>query len=141
MTHSDHTTTPTLKNRTNATQSLTTHTGRHRQPYPSAPAPAVLARDGARRASAPTRHHTVWTGPIPATVWACGPVPIDPDARWPTAILTKIVTSFSTPGDRIVLLHCPAPTGGLTNHSPAVQSDAELASALAAINDLHRTPG
>src|SRR4051794_35994583 len=112
MTRSDHTTTPTPKNRTNATQSLTTHPGRHRQPYPSAPTPAVSARHGAHRASTPTRHHTVWTGPIQATVWACGPVPIDPDARWSTAILTKIVTSFSAPGDRIVLLHGPASTGG-----------------------------
>jgi hypothetical protein len=132
--------TPTPKSRTNATQPLTTHHGRHRQPYPSAPAPAVSARDGAHRASAPTRPHTVWTGPIPATVWACGSVPIDPDARWPTAILTKIVTSFSAPSDRIALLHGPARTGGLTDHSPAVEPDAELATALAAINDQHRNP-
>jgi hypothetical protein len=141
MTHSDRT--ATLNNRTDSTRSLTTHPGRPRHPYPGAPAPAVSARDGAPRASAPTRHHTVWTGPIPATVWACGPIPLDPNARWPTGILTKIVTSFSAPGDRIILLHCPAPTGGLTDHGAAVQSDAEdaeLAAALAAINDLHRTP-
>jgi hypothetical protein len=132
--------TPSSENRTKSIQSLATPPGRHRHPYPSAPAPAVSARHGAHRASAPTRHHTVWTGPIPATVWACGPVPIDPDARWPTAILTKIVTSFSVPGDRVILLHGPARTGGLTDHSPAVEYDAELATALAAINDLHRAP-
>ena len=138
MTHCDHTTTPTLKKRTNATPSLTTSPGRHRHPYPSAPAGS--ARHGAPRASTPTRHHTVWTGPIPATVWPCGSVPIDPDARWPTAILSKIVTSFSAPGDRIVLLRGPASTGGLTDHCPAVEPDAEFATALNTITDLHRIP-
>ena len=138
MTYFDHTATPALKSPTDSSRSRSTHPGRHRQPFPSASAPGVPARHGALRASAPTRHHTVWTGPIPATVWACGP--IDPDATWPTAILTKIVSSFSAPGDRIVLLPCPARTGGLTDYSPAVESDAELATALAAIKDLHRTP-
>jgi len=140
MTQSDHTATLSPKSPTDSSRSRATHSGRHRQPYPSAPARTVSTRYGALRASAPTRHHTVWTGPIPATVWPCGPIPTDPDATWPTPILTKIITSFSAPGDQIVLLHNPARTGGLTDHSPAVESDAEVATALAAIKDLHRTP-
>ncbi len=139
MTYFHHTPTPAPKSPTDSTRSRATHSGRHRQPYPSAPACTVPARHGALRASAPTRHHTVWTGPIPATVWPCGPLPTDPDATWPTTILTKIITSFSAPGDQIVLLHNPARTGGLMDHSPAVESDAEVATALAAIKDLHRT--
>jgi len=139
MTYFDHPATPGPKSPTDSSRSRATRPGRHRQPFPSAPARTVSARYGALRASAPTRHHTVWTGPIPATVWACGPLPTDPDATWPTAILTKIITSFSAPGDQIVLLHNPARTGGLTDHTPAVKSDAELATALAAIKDLHRT--
>jgi hypothetical protein len=138
MTQSNHTTTPTPNSPTNLTQLPTTRPGRHHNPYPSAPARAASARHGAPRASAPTRPHTVWAGPIPATVWPCGPIPIDPDTRWPTAILTKIISSFSTPGDRIIILRSPTETGGLTDQSPGVESDADLATALAAIESLHR---
>jgi hypothetical protein len=93
------------------------------------------------------RPHTAFTAPTPATVWACGATPIDPDALWPTALLTKIVTSFSEPGDRVVVLprptaaprppHRPGRADALIDHA-TVEPDDELATALTAITDLAR---
>jgi hypothetical protein len=74
--------------------------------------------------------------------------PLDPDAPWPTPLLTKIVTSFSEPGDRVVVLprptaaprppHRPGRAEGLIDHATTVEPDDELATALTAITDLAR---
>jgi hypothetical protein len=91
--------------------------------------------------------------PTPATVWTAGPAPIELDATWPTSILRKVVTAFSTPGARVFLLCWPTPqpaTGpapslarvgadGVIDHARATEPDSELADALAAIEDLGRT--
>lgn len=145
MTHSDHSTTPAPAGRTDSTRPRLTRRGGDRRPYPSAPAGRAASRRGIRRASTPTRSRTASTAPTPATVWACGPTPLDPDTTWPTPLLTKIVTSFSEPGDRVVVLPWPtaAPNGpvgadGLIDHAPTVEPDDELATALAAITDLAR---
>jgi hypothetical protein len=44
-------------------------------------------------------------------VWTCGPAPIDPGALWPTPIVRAIITSFTEPGARVVLLTAPPPAG------------------------------
>jgi SAM-dependent methyltransferase len=91
-------------------------------------------------------------------VWPAGPAPIDLDASWPTPIVSKIVTSFSTPGGRVVLLPWPTPqpapgerrglsvvgADGVIDHAPAADPDSdnevggELAAALAAVKSLDR---
>ncbi|HJT04797.1 MAG TPA: hypothetical protein VJ757_14415 [Pseudonocardiaceae bacterium] len=149
MTRSDHSATPAPKGRTDTTRPSRTRRGSHRQPYPNAPARASSARHGAPRASIPSRPRTPPTVPTPATVWACGPTAVDPDATWPAPILTKIVTSFSKSGDRVVLmpwptatprpLIAPGKTGGLTDRTRTAERDAHLATTLAAIDDLDRT--
>ena len=148
MTRSDHSATPAPVGRTDSTRPRRTGHDGDRRPYPSAPARTATSRRGTRRTSAPTRSHTASTAPTPATVWACGPTPIDPDAPWPTPILTKIVTSFSEPGDRVVVLpwptatptppHGPGRADALIDHAPTVEPDDELATVLAAITDLAR---
>lgn len=92
--------------------------GPRRRPEPTHPIRG--ARHGTGRA-APTRPGTrrdrhrpsaAISGPAtPATVWTCGPAPIDPDALWPTPIVRTIVTSFTEPGARVVLLTAPPPAG------------------------------
>ncbi|WP_155546477.1 hypothetical protein [Amycolatopsis camponoti] len=46
--------------------------------------------------------------PIPPTVWTAGPNPIDPAVTWPAPIIEAITTSFSRPGDCVVLAPWPA---------------------------------
>jgi hypothetical protein len=147
MTRSDHSATPAPVGRTDSTRPRRTGRDEDRRPYPSAPAHTATSRRGTRRTSTPTRSHT-FTAPTPATVWACGPTPIDPDAPWPTPLLTKIVTSFSEPGDRVVVLtrpttaptplHGPGGADGLIDHATTVEPDDELATALTAITNLVR---
>jgi hypothetical protein len=148
MTRSDHSATPAPVGRTDSTRPRRTGRDEDRRPYPSAPARTATSRRGTRRTSTPTRSHTAFTAPTPATVWACGPTPIDPDTPWPTALLAKIVTSFSEPGDRVVVLprptaaptppHRPGRADALIDHATTVEPDDELATALAAITDLAR---
>lgn len=148
MTHSDHSTTPAPGGRTDSTRPGPARRGGDRGPYPSALAGRAASRRGTHRASTPTRSRTASTAPTPATVWACGPSPIDPDTTWPTPLLTTIVTSFSEPGDRVVVLpwptaaprppHGPVGADGLIDYAPTVEPGDELATVLAAITDLAR---
>jgi hypothetical protein len=134
--------------RTDSTRPRRTGRDEDRRPYPSAPARTATSRRGTRRTSTPTRSRTAFTAPTPATVWACGPTPLDPDTPWPTPILTKIVTSFSEPGDRVVVLprpstaptplHGPGRADALIDHATTVEPDDELATALTAITNLAR---
>jgi hypothetical protein len=81
-------------------------------------------------------------------VWTAGPVPIDLDAAWPAPILGKIVTSFSSPGEHVVLLPWPTTDArphlamvgadGVIDHAPDAEPDAELADALAVVEELDR---
>ncbi|MGB6163369.1 MAG: hypothetical protein WBF75_12515, partial [Pseudonocardiaceae bacterium] len=54
------------------------------------------------------------TARTPATVWVCGGAPGDPDGSWPATVVARLVTSFTDPGARVVLVPWPAlePTGG-----------------------------
>ncbi len=152
MTRPDHPATPAPKARTDSTRPPrtrpTTRRG-DRQPSSSAPVRAASSRLRTRRAGAPRRPAIASSAPIPATVWACGTAPIDPDATWPTPILTKIVAGFSGPGDHTVLLAWPStppnPTqgpvraDGASTASRRTGPDDEWAIALTAIADLGRS--
>ncbi|WP_228799012.1 hypothetical protein [Nocardia cyriacigeorgica] len=41
--------------------------------------------------------------PVPSTIWAAGPDPIDRAERWPAPIVARAATEFSQPGDRVLL--------------------------------------
>src|SRR5262249_51043550 len=62
------------------------------------------SRPGARRAN-----HA--TAPIPATVWAPDSDMVDPVAIWPAPIVENIITSFTQPGQRVVIMPWLAPDG------------------------------
>ena len=46
---------------------------------------------------------------VPASVWACGPGPINPAEAWPAALLARAVGEFTDPGDRVLLVQWPVP--------------------------------
>lgn len=130
-----------------------TRRGGDRRPYPTAPTTTRIspAKPGSPSARARTRGSA--STPTPATVWTAGPTPTDLDATWPTPIVAKIVTSFSAPGARVVLLPWPtsqpvaadtprlalASADGVIDHAPGTEPDGELADALTTIEDLDRT--
>ncbi|WP_063015328.1 hypothetical protein [Nocardia nova] len=72
---------------------------------------------------------------MPSTLWAAGTDPIDPDDRWPAPIVSRAVTEFCAPGDRVLLVPWPAPAtrGPLTVMAP------DTAAALTAVDRLDRT--
>ncbi|MGW3473649.1 hypothetical protein ACWDKQ_35615 [Saccharopolyspora sp. NPDC000995] len=72
-------------------------------------------------------------------MWACQTPPIDPDDPWPTALLDKIVTSFTTPHDEVILLDLQATTR--PHDLPATRSaeSGGLTTAEAAVSQLDRT--
>jgi hypothetical protein len=142
MTPSRHRRIPALWGRTDSTWPPGTPRSPDHTPYPSAPARATTNRPGTRRASTSPRPRATTTTPIPVTVWACGPTPIDPNSVWPAPIVKKIVTSFSKPGGRVVMLPwptSPAAAHTVIDHTSAPEPDTELAIALTAITDLDRS--
>ncbi|WP_237710718.1 hypothetical protein [Saccharopolyspora spinosa] len=72
-------------------------------------------------------------------MWACQTPPIDPDDPWRTALVNKIVTSFTTPHDEVILLDLQATTR--PHDLPATRSteSSGLATAEAAVSQLDRT--
>jgi hypothetical protein len=46
--------------------------------------------------------------PIPATVWTCGPDPIDAHETWPVPIVERVTTAFTAPGAHVVLVDAGA---------------------------------
>lgn len=83
-----------------------------RRPWPTAP---TTTRPSPRRTPS-TRPRS--TTPTPSTVWLAGPRPIPLDEAWPTALVRHVVTSFSQPGEHVVLLTAtsaqPQPEAALT---------------------------
>lgn len=122
--------------------------GGDRRPYPTAPARATSRPASPRRRAARTRSRGSATTTTPATVWACGATPTDPDAAWPTAIVETIVTSFSKPGARVVLVPWPvfAPrpkhrSAEMLDHDPGPECEDGLAAALTTVEGIGRTAG
>ncbi|MFD4439879.1 hypothetical protein ACFWPK_08875 [Nocardia sp. NPDC058519] len=72
--------------------------------------------------------------PIPSTLWALGADRLDPEGRWPAAIVARTVGEFSAPGSRVLLIDWPAPTARGNLRVPAP----DTAAAVAAIRDLDR---
>jgi hypothetical protein len=89
--------------------------GGDRAPYPGARSTTTGAAD-TRTASRPegpslrSRRHTSTRSPepIPATVWTCGPDPIDAHETWPVPIVERITTAFTAPGAHVVLVDAGA---------------------------------
>jgi hypothetical protein len=82
-------------------------------------------------------------------VWAAGADPIDLTATWPVALVTRIVTSFSEPGARVVLVQSPTQCARLALDAAGAEScrdcsadteaDRVLVEALRVVEDLGRT--
>lgn len=136
------------RRRSESTRPPTTRRGGDRRPYPTASTTTRVSPAKPGSAGATARSRGSKSTPTPATVWTAGPVPIDLDAVWPAPILRKIVTSFSSPGGHVVLLPWPT-TGarphlaavgadGVIDHAPGAEPDAELADALAVVEELDR---
>lgn len=119
-----------------------------RRPWPTAPtttrpSPAKPAAHLAR-----SRSRGAASTPTPPTVWTAGPTPIPLDATWPTALVARIVASFSKPGEQVVLLPWPTPhtheqitavaVDKSSHHADGTESDTELADALHTVEGLDR---
>ncbi|GAB2709552.1 hypothetical protein [Nocardia thraciensis] len=72
---------------------------------------------------------------VPSTVWAAGTTPIDPGDRWPTPVVSRAVTEFSAPGDRVLLMDWPEPT----SRGPLTVLPSDTGDALTVIDGLSRT--
>ncbi|XVS67761.1 hypothetical protein ACQPYE_17425 [Actinosynnema sp. CA-299493] len=123
--------------------------GADRRPWPTAPtttrvSPAKPTGDTTR-----SRPRGSTSTPTPATVWTATAHPIDLDATWPTALVQRIVTSFSRPAAQVVLLTWPTtghqlpgtvPEGidGVIDHAPDAEPNPELADAVRTIEHLDR---
>ncbi|WP_431879439.1 hypothetical protein [Amycolatopsis sacchari] len=154
MTTSDHPGRRTPRKRSGSTRPPSTgasgRRARDRRPWPTAPtttrpSPGKPA-DATRRSQKNGRASTS----TPATVWPAGPSPIDLDATWPVALIDRVVTAFSTPGARVVLLPWPSPQGphpaltpvapdGVIDRAPDTDPDPEITDALHAVERLGRT--
>lgn len=124
--------------------------GGDRRPWPTAPTTTRVSPGKPARSTAGTgRTRSRESAPTPATVWTAGAAPIDLDAVWPAALVERIVTSFSTPTERVVLLDWPhlhhaPPLGGVgadgvIPDTPRTMSDSELADIVTAVERLDRT--
>lgn len=126
--------------------------GGDRRPWPTAPTTTRVSPGKPAKTTTGTgrsRSRGSASTPTPATVWTAGSAPIDLDATWPAALVERIVTSFSKPTERVVLLDWPTPdrtrptlgvvgADGVIDHAPGTESDPELADAIAAVERLHR---
>ncbi|GAB3436388.1 hypothetical protein [Actinophytocola sediminis] len=128
--------------------------GGDRRPWPTAPTTTRVSPGKPAKSTAGTgrsRSHGSASTPTPATVWTAGATPIDLDSTWPAALVERIVTSFSTPTEQVVLLDWPHPDhtrpttlsavgpDGVPDHAPGTAPDPELADTVAAVEHLDRT--
>ncbi len=117
----------------------TTHPPRPPQAGPAGSGP------GRRRPGIPNRSTRPTATRTPATVWVCGGASGDPDASWPAPVVARVVTSFTDPGARVVLMPWPAPESTLRSTSrdpdrPAPgEPERELIDALRIVQGLDRT--
>lgn len=117
-----------------------------RAPYPGAATPTWSSGTASRLRHAATTtgtRATTSTAPTPATVWSCGPDPIDPAAEWPVPIVETVVAGFAHAEARVLLLPWPtSATGPATPTDPSrpgqPPADGELATAREAVRGLGR---
>lgn len=146
MSYPDHWRTPGPRGRTDSTRPAgSPRRGRHGSSAGGSSRPSST-RPGTRRASTAPDSRASAGARTPATVWTCGGSPIDPDAAWPTPVVEKIVSSFTDPGRRVVLLPWPSPApateellGASPARGPRGESDGDLDVAVTAIRRLDRT--
>jgi hypothetical protein len=127
--------------------------GGDRRPYPTAATTTRISPATPGSPSTRARSRGLAETPPPATVWTAGTAAIDLDASWPPPIVHRIVGAFSTPGGPVVLLPWPGThpargargrlgvigAGGVIEHAPGTDPDAEMADALDAVNSLDRS--
>ncbi|CRK55153.1 hypothetical protein [Alloactinosynnema sp. L-07] len=128
------------------------HRGGDRRPWPTAPTTTRVSPGKPAKSTAGTgrsRSRGSAATPTPATVWTAGSAPIDLDATWPATLVERIVTSFSKPAERVVLLDRTTPdrtrptlgvvgADGVIDHAPGTEPDPELADTVAAVERLGR---
>lgn len=107
--------------------------GFDRRPYPGAPTRTKPSPAGPRRR---TRQPVTASTPTPASVWPSGPYPSDPDTPWPRPITTKIVTSFTRPGEHVLVL--PWPAHPQTQIPAPAEAPDDIAAVVAIITSLKR---
>ncbi|MDT8916066.1 hypothetical protein [Amycolatopsis sp. PS_44_ISF1] len=134
--------------RTDSARPPRTRRGGDRAPYPGARTRTTAANTRAparpEGPPAPSRRRppSSPTVPTPATVWTCGPEPIDAHAPWPVPIVETITGAFTSPGAHVVLVDVdPSPA---TATSPEVggaptDHEASVAAAREAVQALDRT--
>ena len=105
--------------------------GIDRRPYPGAPTRTKPSPAGPTRR---TRQPATTSTPTPASVWPSGPYPSDPDTPWPRPVTAKIVTSFTRPGEHVLVLPWPVHPQTL---APAEVPD-DIAAVVAIITSLKR---
>ncbi len=140
--------------RTASTHPASTHPGGRRggdrRPWPTAPTTTRVSPAKPPSGSGRSRPRGSASTPTPATVWTAGTAPIDLDATWPPAFVERVVTSFSTPGARVVLLEWPTPNpapstltavgaDGVIDRAPGTDPDPELGDAAAVVERLDRS--
>lgn len=120
-----------------------------RRPWPTAPTVSRISPAKPAAGTARTGARGSVSTPTPATVWTCGPTGIDLNATWPPELVEKIVSSFSSAGDKVVLLPWSALSStrsqlgvvgddGVVRHSPDVDPDPELDDARHVVERLGR---
>jgi len=104
--------------RSDATRPPRTRRGGDLAPYPGAVGRLSAGRAAAHSRTAKASARRVATppspAPTPATVWTCGPDPIDSLAPWPTPIVEAITTAFTSSGEHVVLAVPDTRTGAVT---------------------------
>ncbi|WP_228714271.1 hypothetical protein, partial [Prauserella endophytica] len=137
--------------RTDSTRPPRTRRGGDRAPYPGARTRTTTAGARGTRATsrpegapAPSRRHPKpsSTAPTPATVWTCGPEPIDAHAAWPVPIVEFTIAAFTDPGAHVALVDLHVAPSAVT--PPGVEGataagDASVVAAREAVRALDRT--
>ncbi len=109
------------RHREDTTRPPRSRRGGDRAPYPGARSSVTTRASSARATSRPEgpsprsrwRTSSESPDPIPATVWTCGPEPIDAHETWPVPIVERITAAFTTSGGHVILLD--AGTSGPTS--------------------------
>ncbi|SEB46697.1 hypothetical protein SAMN04489727_1980 [Amycolatopsis tolypomycina] len=127
------------RRREDSTRPPRTRRGGELAPYPGARSRTTTGAHGTRAASRPEgtpprsrrRTSTASPEPTPATVWTCGPDPIDAHETWPVPIVERITTAFTAPGAHVVLIDVGTDAAATTTAATAGATTAATAGAMA----------